>query len=277
MVKLTWKNSELCSKRVIYLDLESQYPARVKFCINLHEKSITITLFILFTYFLISCFFDKDKHMNKPFLIFIKNLQRKHGESAEPVVLAAAVQGGVVPGPAGEVGEVKQGNPVAVNRTPGQCINFVCLDTTLSKKSPGCEDTEDVHEEASLHHVGGPHAATGAVADGVGPGGHGQHEGVADAGGRGEHQVERVGAEREGHLTNQSRVQWCHVTAGHQSRLTLERMGTRMLAQAVLLVTSVTKVETAAMMRLTSSGSRLWRREQGRQRRVLSGTHLQSI
>ena len=40
-------------------------------------------------------------------------------------------------------------------------------------------------------------------------------------------------------------------------------MGTRMLAQAVLLVTSVTKVETAAMMRLTSSGSRLWRREQG--------------
>ena len=72
MVKLTWKNSELCSKRVIYLDLESQYPARVKFCINLHEKSITITLFILFTYFLISCFFDKDKHMNKPFLIFTK-------------------------------------------------------------------------------------------------------------------------------------------------------------------------------------------------------------
>ena len=77
MVKLTWKNSELCSKRVIYLDLESQYPARVKFCINLHEKSITITLFILFTYFLISCFFDKDKHMNKPFLIFIKKFTTK--------------------------------------------------------------------------------------------------------------------------------------------------------------------------------------------------------
>ena len=50
-----------------------------------------------------------------------------------------------------------------------------------------------------------------------------------------------------------------------------------MLAQAVLLVTSVTKVDTAAMMRLTSSGSRLWRREQGRLRQVLSGTHLQTI
>ena len=147
------------------------------------------------------------------------NLQRKHAKSAEPVVLAAAVQGGVVLGPAGEVGEVKQGNPVAVHRTPGQCILFVCLDTTFLKKSPGCEDTEDVHQEASLHHVGGPHAATGAVADGVGSGGHGQHEGVADAGGRGEHQVERVGAEREGHLTNQSRVQWsrdgCPPTTAH--------------------------------------------------------------
>ena len=54
MVKLTWKNSELCSKRVIYLDPSTQ--ARVKFCINLHEKSITINynfiLLILFTYFL---------------------------------------------------------------------------------------------------------------------------------------------------------------------------------------------------------------------------------
>ena len=147
------------------------------------------------------------------------NLQRKHAKSAEPVVLAAAVQGGVVLGPAGEVGEVKQGNPVAVHRTPGKCILFVCLDTTFLKKSPGCEDTEDVHQEASLHHVGGPHAATGAVADGVGSGGHGQHEGVADAGGRGEHQVERVGAEREGHLTNQRRVQWSRdqLSANHGS------------------------------------------------------------
>ena len=47
------------------------------------------------------------------------------------------------------------------------------------------------------------------------------------------------------------------MTTVHQPRLTLERMGTRMLAQAVLLVTSVTKVDTAAMMRLTSSGSKL--------------------
>ena len=37
-----------------------------------------------------------------------------------------------------------------------------------------------------------------------------------------------------------------------------ERMGTRMLAQAVLEATSVRKVETKAMMKLTRRGSRLW-------------------
>ena len=36
----------------------------------------------------------------------------------------------------------------------------------------------------------------------------------------------------------------------------LERIGTRMLAQAVLLATSVTKVLIRAMMKLTTSGSR---------------------
>ena len=38
-----------------------------------------------------------------------------------------------------------------------------------------------------------------------------------------------------------------------------ERMGTRMLAQAVLEATSVRKVETKAMMKLTRRGSRLWK------------------
>ena len=38
----------------------------------------------------------------------------------------------------------------------------------------------------------------------------------------------------------------------------LDRMGTRMLAQAVLLVTSVTNVETKAMMKFTSNGSKFW-------------------
>ena len=38
-----------------------------------------------------------------------------------------------------------------------------------------------------------------------------------------------------------------------------ERMGTRMLAQAVLEATSVRKVETKAMMKLTTSGSKLWK------------------
>ena len=36
-----------------------------------------------------------------------------------------------------------------------------------------------------------------------------------------------------------------------------ERMGTRMLAQAVLEATSVRKVETKAMMKLTRRGSKL--------------------
>ena len=38
----------------------------------------------------------------------------------------------------------------------------------------------------------------------------------------------------------------------------LERIGTKMLAQAVLEATSVRKVETKAMMKLTRRGSRLW-------------------
>ena len=38
-----------------------------------------------------------------------------------------------------------------------------------------------------------------------------------------------------------------------------ERIGTRMLAQAVLEATSVRKVETKAMMKLTRRGSRLWK------------------
>ena len=41
----------------------------------------------------------------------------------------------------------------------------------------------------------------------------------------------------------------------------LERMGTRMLAHAVLLANSVTKVLTKAMMKLTTSGSRTSRPE----------------
>ena len=47
---------------------------------------------------------------------------------------------------------------------------------------------------------------------------------------------------------------WKVVTGHH---LTVMRILTRMLAHAVLLVISVTKVETKAIRKLTSSGSRL--------------------
>ena len=42
----------------------------------------------------------------------------------------------------------------------------------------GGEDAEDVHEAADHHHLGGAHAR-GRVDDGVGRGGHRQHEGKA--------------------------------------------------------------------------------------------------
>ena len=89
---------------------------------------------------------------------------------------------------------------------------------TYERSSPGCEDADNVHEEAGPHHVRDLQSAF-IVHNGIGGRGHGEHEGVADAGGAGHHQVERVGAEREGHLTNQRRVQWsrdgCPPTTAH--------------------------------------------------------------
>ena len=64
---------------------------------------------------------------------------------------------------------------------------------------PCSEYTDNVEDDACLHHVCSLDVA-GAVHDGVGPRGHGQHEGVADTDGAGHHEQERVGAEGEGHL-----------------------------------------------------------------------------
>ena len=44
-------------------------------------------------------------------------------------------------------------------------------------KLPCCQDAENVHQEPSPHHVSCLEAA-GAVADGVRPSGHREHEGV---------------------------------------------------------------------------------------------------
>ena len=64
---------------------------------------------------------------------------------------------------------------------------------------PCSEYTDNVEDDACLHHVCSLDVA-GAVHDGVGPCGHGQHEGVADTDGAGEHEVEGVGAEGHRHL-----------------------------------------------------------------------------
>ena len=110
---------------------------------------------------------------------------------------------------------------------------------------------DDVHEEARPHHLRGLEAA-GAVDDGVGRRGHGEHEGVAHTHGTGHHEEQGVGAEGQGHLQPGVR-QLVLIT-----RETLERIGMRMLAQAVLEATSVRNVETKAMIKLTRRGSRLW-------------------
>ena len=56
-----------------------------------------------------------------------------------------------------------------------------------------------------------------------------------------------------------------------------ERMGTRMLAQAVLEATSVRKVETKAMMKLTRRGSRLWKYSSHSGPPSLCLTHLETL
>lgn len=65
--------------------------------------------------------------------------------------------------------------------------------------SPCCEDADNVHKETRPDHVTGLHAG-GRVDNGIGSSGHGEHEGIGDTEGAGEDEVERVGAETDGHL-----------------------------------------------------------------------------
>ena len=162
-----------------------------------------------------------------------------------------------------------QGWPVAVYSRPEEgCKNSHGLVVQVLI-SPCCQDADDVHQEPSLHHVSRPEAA-GAVADGVRTSGYRKHEGVTNTDLRynshiessaqnptyrtGHHEVQRVGAQWEWHLGQDrhlDKASWCHHLSSWCDDLT------RMLAQAVLLVISVTNVETKAIRKLTSSGSRL--------------------
>ena len=86
--------------------------------------------------------------------------------------------------PAGELAQPVQRAAVRVHGAPGMAPVIVI--GTYERSSPGCEDADNVHEEAGPHHVRDLQSAF-IVHNSIGGRGHGEHEGVADAGGAGHH------------------------------------------------------------------------------------------
>ena len=82
-----------------------------------------------------------------------------HSLSCRSYRAVGALGGGQSDGPVGDVAQAEQSRAVGVDSDVGR------------------DDADQVHDEAGLHHVGRRHRR-GAEHDGVGGGGHGQHERV---------------------------------------------------------------------------------------------------